>query len=345
MTETMQRWQLPAFGIDKLELMEVPLPEPGRGELLVRVSAVSLNYRDKLVVEGDLLPRAPEMPFTPVSDMAGEVVAIGEGVSRFKQGDRVLGNFWTTWLDGEAPVDMSRHGRSLGGPLPGMLAEYVLLHEDIAVAAPASLTDREASTLPIAALTAWFALVETGRIKPGQTVLVQGTGGVALFGLQIARASGAKVIVTSRSAAKLERAKALGAWGVIDTAVTPQWSDVALDLTGGRGVDHILELIGGDNIAQSAAALTGGGRVSQVGFLKDADIVLSVVPMMLKRAILQGITVGHRRAFEDMVQAFDTLALKPVIDRTYPFTEARAAFDHLERGPFGKVVIDIGKGG
>ncbi|AOH85917.1 alcohol dehydrogenase [Sphingomonas panacis] len=345
MAETMHRWQLPAFGIDKLELVEAPIPEPGRGELLVRVSAVSLNYRDKLVIEGDLLPLAPVMPFTPVSDMAGEVVAVGAGVSRFRSGDRVVGNFWTTWLDGEAPPDMSRHGRSLGGPLPGMLAQYVLLHEDIAVATPASLTDKEASTLPVAALTAWFALVENGRIKPGQTVLVQGTGGVALFGLQIARASGAKVIVTSRSAAKLERAKALGAWGVIDTAAKPQWSDVALDLTGGRGVDHVLELIGGDNIAQSTAALASGGRISQVGFLKDAEIVLSVVPMMLKRAVLQGVTVGHRRAFEDMVQAFDTLAMKPVIDRTYPFAEVRAAFDHLERGPFGKVVIDIGKGG
>lgn len=345
MAETMQRWQLPAFGIDKLERAEVPIPLPGQGELLVRVSAVSLNYRDKLVLEGKLLPREPVMPFTPVSDMAGEVVSVGAGVSRFRQGDRVVGNFWTTWLDGEAPPDMSRHGSSLGGPLPGMLAEYVVLHEDIAVAAPASLSDIEASTLPIAGLTAWFALIETGRTKPGQTVLVQGTGGVALFGLQIARAAGANVIVTSRSAAKLERAKKLGAWAVIDTAATPQWSDAALDLTGGRGVDHVLELIGGDNIAQSAAALASGGRISQIGFLKDADITLSVVPMMLKRAIVQGVTVGHRRALEDMVQAFDTLALKPVIDRSYPFAETRAAFDHLERGPFGKVVIDIRKGG
>lgn len=339
MRETMRQWQLPSFGLKNLELAEAPLPVPGRNELLIRVAAVSLNYRDKLVVEGELLPDRPAMPFVPVSDMAGEVVAIGADVSRFKIGDRVLGNFWTQWIDGEPPREMTRHGLSLGGPLPGMLAEFVTLHEAIAVKAPASLTDEEASTLPVAALTAWSALIETGYLKAGETVLVQGTGGVALFGLQFARAFGSRVIVISRSAEKLERAKALGAFGVIDTRANPDWSFSALDLTDGRGVDHVLELIGGDNISQSAAALASGGRIAQIGFMKGSEIVLSAVPMMLKRAIIQGISVGHRRAFEVMNCAIDEHAITPVIDKVYAFEDVRAAFDHLERGPFGKIVV------
>lgn len=341
MSETMKRWQLPSFNLKNLELAEAPVPVPGSADLLIRVAAVSLNYRDKLVVEGALLPDRPAMPFVPVSDMAGEVVATGANVSRFKTGDRVLGNFWTQWIDGEPPREMARHGLSLGGPLPGALAEYVTLHEDVAVKAPASLTHEEASTLPVAALTAWFALIETGHLKAGQTVLVQGTGGVALFGLQFARAFGARVIVTSRSAEKLEHAKALGAFGVIDTSSSPDWSVSALDLTNGRGVDHVLELIGGDNISQSAAALASGGRIAQIGFMKGSEIVLSAVPMMLKRAIIQGISVGHRRAFEDMNLAIDEQGIKPVIDKVYPFEDVYAAFDHLERGPFGKVVVRL----
>lgn len=341
MSEMMRRWQLPAFGLDNLELVEAPVPTPGSCDLLIRVGAASLNYRDKLVVEGKLLPDRPAMPFMPVSDMAGEVVAIGNSVTRFKTGDRVMGNFWTQWIDGAPPAEMTRHGLSLGGPLAGVLADYVVLHEDIAVAAPVSLTEAEASTLPVAALTAWFALVETGKLSADETVLVQGTGGVALFGLQIASAIGARTIVTSRSAEKLERAKALGAWGLIDSGTTPQWSDAALSLTDGRGVDHVLELVGGDNIGQSAAALSSGGRIAQIGFMKGADIVLSAVPMMLKRAVIQGITVGHRRAFEDLVRFVDARGIKPVIDRIDSFEEAPAAFAHLERGPFGKIVIDV----
>jgi NADPH:quinone reductase-like Zn-dependent oxidoreductase len=341
MSETMKRWQLPSFGLTKLEMAEGPVPTPRSHDILIRVAAASLNYRDRLVVEGKLLPDRPAMPFVPVSDMAGEVVAKGAEVRRFKIGDRVLGNFWTQWIDGEPPPEMARHGLSLGGPLPGVLAEYVALDEAIAVKAPASLTDQEASTLPIAALTAWFALVETGRLKADHTVLVQGTGGVALFGLAIARAFGARVIVTSRGAGKLTRAAALGASDVIDTNATPDWSVAALELTGGRGLDHVLELIGGDNLRQSAAALASGGRIAQIGFLEGSEIALSVVPMMLKRAIIQGITVGHRRAFEDMNRAIDQHGIKPAIDAIYGFADVPAAFDHLRRGPFGKVVIGI----
>lgn len=208
------------------------------------------------------------------------------------------------------------------------------------VSGPSS-TDAEASTLPAAALTAWFALVEMGKLEADQTVLIQGTGGVALFGLQIVRALGARAIVTSRSAQKLVRAKALGAWNTIDTSAMLQWSDAALSLTNGRGVDHVLELIGGDNIGQSAAALSSGGRIAQIGIMKGADIVLSAVPMMLKRAVIQGMTVRHRRAFEDLVRFVDAHGVRPVIDKTYSFDDAPSAFAHLERGAFGKIVIDL----
>lgn len=341
MTEMMKRWQLSAFGLANLELVQVPVPQPGLREVLVRVSAVSLNYRDKLVVEGKLLPDAPAMPFTPASDMVGEIVAIGSDVSRFRGGERVIGNFWTQWIDAAPPREMVRHGLSLGGPLPGVLAEYVLLSEEVAVAAPLSLTDEEASTVPVAGLTAWFALVETGAVQAGDTVLVQGTGGVALFGLKIAQAIGARVIATSRSAEKLKRVRALGASAVIDSRENPDWSQAAMALTDGRGVDHVLELIGGDNLRHSAAALASGGRIAQIGFMQGAEIILPTVPMMLKRAVIQGITVGHRRALEDFSRAIDAYGIKPVIDKTYSFEDTLAAFAHLEQGPFGKVVIKL----
>lgn len=343
MVENMKLWQLPAFGLKNLERAERPAPDPRENELLVRVAAVSLNYRDKLVVEGQLLPDRPAMPFVPLSDMAGEVVAVGAGVTRFHVGDRVSGNFWTQWIDGEPPLEMRRHGLSLGGPLPGVLSEYVTLAESAAVEAPSSLSDEEASSLPVAALTAWFALIETGRLTAGQTVLVQGTGGVSLFGMQIARSFGARVIVTSRDDAKLERAKALGASDVIDTTSTPEWSTRALALTEGRGVDHILELIGGDNLRQSAEALASGGRIAQIGFLRSPEITLPAVPLMLRRAIIQGVSVGHRRAFEDMNRAIDERRIKPIIDEVYSFDDVHAAFARLERGPFGKVVVTFGR--
>jgi NADPH:quinone reductase-like Zn-dependent oxidoreductase len=341
MSNTMRAWQLPTFGLSNLELGERPIPSPRQGEVLVKVGAVSLNYRDKLVVDGQLLPVRPAMPFIPVSDMAGEIVEIGEGVTRFDVGDRVMGNFWTQWIDGAPPQEMRDHGLSLGGPLPGVLVEYVMISEAVAVRTPVSLSDEEASTLPIAALTAWSALVETGRLAAGQTVLVQGTGGVSLFGLQIANALGARVIVTSRDAAKLERVKALDAFHGIDTSVTPAWAAEALKVTEGDGVDHILELIGGKNILQSLEALAGGGRIAQIGFLGGLDISIAAVPLMLRRAVIQGVSVGHRHSFEKMNDAIQRHGIKPVIDRIYPFGEAKAAFAHLDRGPFGKVVIQI----
>ncbi|MCP3102753.1 NAD(P)-dependent alcohol dehydrogenase [Myxococcus sp. K15C18031901] len=339
--ESMKAWQLPAFGQATLEMSERQVPRPGPGEILVKVAAVALNYRDKLIVDGKLLAEPPPRPFVPTSDMAGEVVELGPHTRRFHLGDRVMGNFWTQWLDGEPPRAMLKHGLSLGGPLPGMLAEYVVLPEEVAVAVPASLSNNEASTLPVAALTAWFALVEMGRLRAGQTVLVQGTGGVSLFGLQFAAALGARVLITSRSEDKLARATALGAWAAINSSNTPTWAQAVLDSTSGDGVDHILEVLGGDNLCQSAEALAGGGRISQIGFMSDTELRIPVLPLMLRRATIQGISVGHRRAFEDMNQAIEQNGIKPVIDSVFPFTEAPAAFQRLEQGPFGKVIIQV----
>jgi NADPH:quinone reductase-like Zn-dependent oxidoreductase len=222
-----------------------------------------------------------------------------------------------------------------------VLADYILLHEAAAVAAPAGLSDAEASTLPIAALTAWFALFETGHVKPGETVLVQGTGGVALFGLQLAVAAGARAIVTSRSAEKLDRAMRLGAWLGIDSKARPDWDQAVLEATGGRGVDHILEIAGGENVARSARAVAPGGRISMIGLLDGLRFSADSSPFMLKRPVIQGIGVGHRKAFEAMNRAIEAAAIKPVIDAVYPFDEVPGAFAHLDRGPFGKIVIAL----
>lgn len=343
MTRSMRLWRLPAFGLDHLEQAKAPVPTIGDGELLIRVSAVSLNYRDKLVAEGGLLATPPALPFTPVSDFAGEVVEIGRGVTRFRAGDRVMGNFWTGWIDGEPPASLCHYGESLGGPLPGALAEYVVLPETVAVRSPASLSAEQASTLPIAALTAWFALAETGRLAAGESVLIQGTGGVSLFGLQIARAFGARTIVLSRDAAKLRRAEALGADHGVDTSRAPDWAEEVLAATGGRGVDHVLETIGGESLGRSVAALASGGRIYQIGLLAGETAVFPAVPFMLRRAVLYGVAVGHRRAFEQLVEAIDHFAIAPVIDHVYGFDEAPAAFAHLARGPFGKVVVSMAR--
>ena len=348
--KTMSRWELSRFGLANLAAVKRPVPQPGPRELLVKVSAVSLNYRDKLIAEGVMLPELT-LPHVPASDAVGEVVAVGGEVRRFAPGARVLSHFITDWIEGPVPpvgrvpgdstADGAVYGGTLGGPLPGVLAEYILLHEESAVAAPASLSDEEASTLAIAALTAWFAYFETGSLKPGQTVVVQGTGGVALFGLQIARAAGARVIITSRDPAKLARAKALGAWQGIDTTRQPDWDKAVLEATAGRGADHILEIIGGDNMIRSVRAVTPGGRISLIGLLASLQITADILPLLVKRAVIQGISVAPRKAFEAMNAGLELMAIKPVIDAVYSFDQAPAAFAHLDRGPFGKIVVKV----
>jgi len=340
-SDAMKAWRLPQFGLDNLEFDQVQRPLPGPKDLLVRVKAVSLNYRDKLVVEGDLLPAKPEMPFVPVSDFSGVVEATGDEVRLFTAGNRVMGNFWTEWVDGPPPQTMLKYGASLGGPLPGALSEYIVIPESAAVKTPSNLSHEEASTLPIAALTAWFALAETASVEVGQVVLVQGTGGVSLIGMQIAAALGARVIVLSRSAAKIRKALELGAHDGIDTSKAVDWPKKVMELTGGHGVDHILEVISGNNLKKSLKVISSQGQISLIGFLEGMDAQISAVPFMLQRARLQGVSVGHRRAFERLAKFVEDKEIRPVIDAVFQFEDARRAFHRINDGPFGKIVIRV----
>jgi NADPH:quinone reductase-like Zn-dependent oxidoreductase len=330
----MKKWQLNQFGANNFNLREEAMPIPGAGEVLVQVEAVSLNYRDKLMIDNGM-GMTLDMPFTPASDMCGTVMATGAGVSRWRKGDRVISTFWAGWIDGVCPAGMF----ALGGTGPGMLASHVVLSEQWLVAAPKSLTAAQASTLPCAGLTAWFALVETGALHAGQTVLVQGTGGVALFGVQIARAHGAQVIVVSGSDDKLARARSLGATHGINRQSNADWTSAVRTLTDGRGADHVLEIVGGANLGRSLQALAQGGRLSVIGTLEGVEVSSSVLPLLMNRPSVQGIGVGHRRALEDLVRAVDATGLKPVIAKEYDYAELPAALAHLDRGPYGKIVI------
>ena len=330
-----KRWQYEA---GKLRLHQAVMPEPGPGEVLLRIRAVALNYRDLLVAEART-HEAP--PLVPASDASGEVVALGAGVTRFQVGDRALGHFIAGWHDGATDyAHIVSH--SLGGTLPGVMAEYRLFDQADLVVPPDHLDHAEASTLPIAALTAWNALFDGDGLKPGQNVIVQGTGGVSLFALQFALAAGARVLLVSRSAAKLERATALGQFVAIDTRTTPDWSAEALTATDGRGAERIVEVVGADNLARSVQALAWGGTIAWVGFLEGQSTLLPSPPDVLQRqARLQGVVVGHRRAFEAMNRALSHHRIVPVIDARYRFDALPTAFEHLRRGPFGKVVVTL----
>ncbi|EKM5718672.1 NAD(P)-dependent alcohol dehydrogenase [Enterobacter cloacae] len=338
MAETMQRWSMNALGRENLKLTQEPVPKPGPGEVRVRVNAVALNYRDKMVIEG-MMPIPLSFPFTPASDMAGVVDSIGEGVTRFQPGARVISTFFPEWIDGRPQAD-ARHlpYKTSGGYFPGMLAEYVIVNENGLVAAPETLDDVEASTLPCAGLTAWFALVERGNLRAGQSVLVQGTGGVAIFALQIAKALGAEVYVTSGSDEKLARAKKLGADRGINR-LKGDWAEALLTLTQDRGIDHIIETVGGENLQYSLRAVAVHGRISVIGVLAGSEITLSAGELLLKSPVIQGIGVGHRRALEEFVRAVEVTGLKPVIEQRYRFDQLEQALEHLDRGAFGKIVL------
>lgn len=334
----MKVWELRGFGRDNLVLADRPHPQPGPNDIIVRVAAVSLNYRDKLLAEGIYNPNL-SFPMTQVADAAGEVVEVGKEVTRFRVGDRIITQYATRWVDGEPQADEPLH--TLGNTIPGALAEYVLLNEQAAVHAPGYLTDEEAATLPCAAITAWYALVEKGGLQANQTVLAQGTGGVSIFAVQIASALGARVIVTSSSDDKLERARTLGATEGINYTKTPEWEKTALELTSQKGVDHIVEVVGGKSLAQSITAIKTGGHIAVIGFLESFSSDIPIFSLLTRQVVIRGIVTGPRRALEDMVQAFERFQLHPVIDAVYPFAEARTAYDHLYRGAFGKVVIRV----
>lgn len=339
MEETMRRWEMSAIGRDELTLRRVPIPKPGRHELLVKVEAVALNHRDKMVVEtGRGLPIA--FPFTPGSDLAGRVVRLGKDASRFAVGDNVISTITPDWIEGARPgTARTPSYRTLGGHYPGVLAEYVAFPQDWFVYAPTTLVSAEASTLPCAALTAWFALIERGRLQPGQTVLIEGTGGVGLFGLQIAMAYGATVIVSAASD-KLDRVTALGAHHAIDRRLE-NWRNTVLDITDGRGIDHVLEIVGGAHLGQAVEVVAVGGRISLIGALAGFEVSAPVAPVLFKDVVIQGIGTGHRRALEDLVRMVNRTGLKPVIDTCYSLDDLPEALDHLSSGPFGKVVIGL----
>ena len=328
------------FGLDKLVSTERPDPTPGPFQVRVRVKATSLNQRDLMMVEGRYNPRQ-KLPLVPNSDGAGVVDAVGPGVTRVKPGDRVMGLFSQAWLGGEP--SRAAQTSTLGGPLDGALADTMLLHEDGVIATPAYLTDEEAATLPCAALTAWSALVTYGGLKAGDTVLVQGTGGVSIFGLQIARMLGARVILTSSRDDKLEKARALGAHDVINYVTTADWDKAARALTGGVGVDHVVEVGGAGTFEKSLRAVRVGGTVSVIGVLSGGAATVPLTPVLMQNLRVQGIFVGHRQGFEALNRALTLHAVRPVVDRVFPFAEARAAFEYLKSGAhFGKVVIRVG---
>jgi len=276
---------------------------------------------------------------TPLSDGAGEVVAVGEDVARVEVGDRVAGCFFQRWPGGEAHASVP--ASSLGGSIDGMLAEYVVLEEDGVVRIPSHMSYREAATLPCAAVTAWHALVDHGQIGAGRTILTQGTGGVSIFALQIARMFGAQVIVTSSQEAKLERAMAMGAHLGVNYVSTPDWDQAVVELTGGRGVDQVIEIGGAGTFARSLGAIRIGGKVSMIGVLTRAAEINPML-IMAKRANVQGIFVGSTQMFEAMNAAFTVNGVKPVIDRVFGFAETPHAFAHLQSAShFGKIVIDV----
>lgn len=336
----MKAFQIAQFGaIDALESVELPEPKPASHEVLVRIHAASLNYRDLLIVKGDYNPKLP-LPLIPVSDGAGEVVAIGESVTRFKHGDRVAPCFHERWISGQLTNDVLKSDR--GAYVSGVLAEYVTIPEQGLVKIPAGLSFEEAATLPCAALTAWNALFEAARIKSGETVLVQGTGGVSIFALQFAHAAGARVIITSSSNDKLAHATELGANFCINYREVPDWDLRALELTNGLGVDQVIEVGGTGTLAKSLKAVKTAGTISLIGVLSGIENKLNIAPILHKSLHICGIYVGSRQMFEEMNHAIEVNKIKPAIDRVFEFEKAAEAYRYLETGRhFGKVVISL----
>lgn len=325
------------FGLDSLTLTERPDPKPSYGQVLIKLRSLSLNYRDLMVVKGLYNPKLP-LPLIPFSDGVGEVVAVGEGVTRVNIGDRVAGIFFQKWLAGELTAEKAES--ALGGAIEGMLAEYVVLHEDGVVRVPEHLTDEEAASLPCAAVTAWNALFTSGGLKAGDTVLIQGTGGVSIFALQFALLAGARVIATSSSDEKLERVLQLGASDGINYKQTPDWGKKVRELTAGDGVDYVVEVGGAGTLSESLRAVRYGGQISLIGVLTGGSAEINTASILMKNVKVQGIYVGSREMFEAMNSAIALHKLHPVCDRVFPFHEAPEALKYMETGShFGKICI------
>jgi len=333
----MRAWQIQSFGVDSLQVIEQPTPSPAAGEVLVQVRAISLNFRDLMVVKGLYNPKMA-LPRIPCSDGAGEVVAVGEGVTAWKPGDRVAAIFMQNWLEGALTRAKSRG--ALGGDIDGMLAEFVVLRESGLVRIPQHLSFAEAATLPCAGVTAWNA-VAAGSLKPGSTVLIQGTGGVSIFALQFAHLMGFRVLGISSSNDKLDRAYSLGLGAGLNYRDNPNWDRWALDQTGGEGVDLVVEVGGPGTLERSLRAIGFGGVVVQIGALTGSSGPVSIPLILHKWARIQGIYVGSRTHFEQVNEAITQSQLRPVLE-TLPWSKVREAFTRMEQGAhFGKLVVTV----
>ena len=323
-----------------LKIQQQDTPEPGNGEVLVRMRAASLNFRDLIVAQGAYAGTQEGKRLVPLSDGAGEVVATGPGATRWQKGDRVVSSFFQDWIDG--PFLPAHMKSALGGGIDGVLAEYRLFPETGLARMPAHLSFEQAATLPCAALTAWHALFEKTALLPGETILVLGTGGVSVFALQFARMAGANVIATSSSDEKLDRMAQLGASGLVNYRARPDWDQAVLDLTAGAGVDHVIEVGGAGTFERSLAASRTGGRVSLIGRLTGIQDRVDPRPIMAKGLTVQGIYVGSVAMLERMTRAIAASNMEPVIDRTFTIDDAADAYLHMESGKhFGKIVIRI----
>ena len=336
----MKAYRLESFdGLEALRQVEEADPSPQRGEVLVRVRAVALNFRDLAILRGRY-PRKAIPGLIPASDAAGEIVAVGQGVTSFAVGDRVIGAFHPRWFGGEMPSTIASD--SYGAESDGWLCGLKALSQEAVVKLPDGLSWEEGATLPCAGLTAWTALTGPVPIRAGHSVLVQGSGGVSIFALQLARAVGATVIATTSSVAKAERLTALGAAAVVNYAEDPQWGRSVRALTGGRGVDRVVEVGGPGTIAQSLRAVALGGEIASIGFLSTENPGIDFFQLKTSGASFRNITVGDRSGLLELVRVVTATGLKPLIDRVFGFDEARAAFSHLESGAhMGKVVIRL----
>ncbi len=333
----MKSFEIQEFGIDQLALVNREMPRPGPGEVLVRLTAASLNYRDYMMVMGTYNPKL-KRPLVPLSDGVGVIEDTAPDVSRFKKGDRVAACFMQRWIDG--PPTREKAASALGGAIDGVLREFAVFSEEGLVSAPSSLTDEEAATLPCAAVTAWHALFEHTPAAPGDTVLIQGTGGVSIFALQFAKAAGLRAIVTSSSDEKLAHARNLGASETINYKKTPKWEEEARKLTDGQGVDHVIEVGGSDTLPRSLRAVRMSGAVTVIGALTGGDPTVSPVPILMNSIRVQGIFVGSRAMFERMNRAIEFHRIKPVIDKTFQWTEIKEALHYMERQQhFGKICL------
>jgi len=327
--------------IDQLTTDQIEVQAPGPGQVLVAIRAVSLNYRDLAVVTGRY-PRGSAQSVVIASDGAGEVVALGEGVEAWKVGDRVAGSFFQSWVNG--PFRREYGASALGGAIDGVLTEYRVFDERGLVRMPEHFSYSEAATLPCAGLTAWNALAPTCHVQAGDTVLLLGTGGVSIFGLQLAKLHGARVIITSSSDAKLERARALGADETINYRTTPDWDKEVLRLTDGQGADIVLEVGGGETFPKSVSAVRASGQIAQIGVLTGVAGTVAVGLIGIQTISVRGIYVGSVAMFEDMNRAISANKLRPVIDKTFPFDEARDALKYMQSAQhFGKIVISLEK--